>query len=240
MRELTGRDELLFITGEGPASRLVALLEELGAVGEETVRGWSMAAWEAELLDLRTRMSGPAVEAELHCPDCGEGVAVAFDLQDLPCQQPAPVSAPLPLSPFTVADLLALEDTGATGEEALAVLLASAARISKPAADEWLRGADRSAVLDALEVLASGLGLEMATRCAACDAPFTSVFDVALFMDAEMGLRAARLLGEVHLIASTYHWSESEILGLPHRRRQDYLGRILVERPLLVGSDAGA
>lgn len=36
------------------------------------------------------------------------------------------------------------------------------------------------------------------------------------------------LLSEVHLLASKYHWSESEILSLPWERRKKYL--VLVER----------
>ena len=52
-------------------------------------------------------------------------------------------------------------------------------------------------------------------------------FDVAAFLDGEMGARAARLLDEVHLLALSYHWSEAEILALPSDRRQDYLKRIL-------------
>ena len=55
---------------------------------------------------------------------------------------------------------------------------------------------------------------------------------MAEFLDTELRSRAATLLDEIHLIAMSYHWSETEILALPVSRRQDYLRRILAARTL--------
>ena len=41
---------------------------------------------------------------------------------------------------------------------------------------------------------------------------------------------ARRLLREIHLLATTYHWPEREILGLSHRRRLAYLLMIEADR----------
>jgi hypothetical protein len=242
VRELTGREELGFApgTGTGAAGRLAGLLSAVDAVPAETLRALPLADWEAMLLDLRVRVVGPAVHAELGCPDCGAGVAVDFDVRDLPREPPAPGPTPVPLAPLTVGDVLALEEAGAVGEDALAALLAAAGRIGTAEAAAVLHGPDRDDVVGALDTLASGLGLELGTRCTECESAITAAFDIPLFLDAELAARAALLLDEVHVLARTYHWSESEILGLPYGRRQEYLGRILVERPPALDVDAVA
>lgn len=43
----------------------------------------------------------------------------------------------------------------------------------------------------------------------------------------KMQKKTTRLLDEVHLLASHYHWSEAEIFRLPLARRRNYLQRIL-------------
>ena len=91
-----------------------------------------------------------------------------------------------------------------------------------------LAGPDREGWIAALETRAAGLGLELGTSCTGCGAAMVLPFDIAVFLDGEMGARASRLLDEVHLLASSYHWSESEILALPASRRQDYLKRVLM------------
>ncbi|SEK59377.1 hypothetical protein SAMN04515665_103128 [Blastococcus sp. DSM 46786] len=242
MRELTGQEELTFVpgTGTGPAGRLTALLSAVDAVPPESLRTLPLAAWEALLLDLRVQVVGPAVHAELRCPDCGAGVAVDFDAHDLPREPPAPRATPVPLAPLTVGDVLALEEAGTAGEAALSSLLAAAADIDADEAGARLHGAGRDQLLGALDTLASGLGLELGTRCTDCDAAITAAFDIPLFVDAELASRGARLLDEVHLLARTYHWSESEILALPYGRRQEYLRRILLERPPALDVDAVA
>jgi hypothetical protein len=60
--------------------------------------------------------------------------------------------------------------------------------------------------------------------CLACDGAFTALFDAGQFVQQEIGQPSDRLYREVHLLAYHYHWSEAEILALPPRARQRYLG----------------
>ena len=53
---------------------------------------------------------------------------------------------------------------------------------------------------------------------------------------------ARHTLREIHKIATTYHWPLSEILGLAHERRRDFLALMEEEEDLdlfgdLVGDD---
>lgn len=227
MRPLTGEDELACTGGPGPATRLLALLSRLGAVAEP--RALTLPAWEAALLDLRAALVGPQVEARVDCAACGTGAMLTFDSAALPREAPPLPAAPMPLHPLCAGDLADLEAAPA-GARGLGFLLARAARCATAEAEAALDGPEGAALAAALETLAGGLGIELAAACPACGAAVTAPFDVAAFLDAEMQARAGRLLDEVHLIASTYHWAEGAILALPVERRQAYLARILAAR----------
>jgi hypothetical protein len=230
VREITGRDEIGFRDGAGAGSRLAGLLAALGERGVGELRVLGLPDWEETLLALHVHLFGAQIEAELTCPHCGAGVLVAFDARELP-RGAAPVPrAPLALGALRLGDILDLEKSTARGEAALAFLLARSAEIGVDEAGMLLAGTDRAAFESALEALAAGLAIELGTSCADCAAPIAAPFDIAVFLDSEIGARSARLLDEVHLLASSYHWSEAEILGLPSSRRQAYLSRVLADR----------
>lgn len=228
MRTLTGQDELDCTAGPGPTTRLVALLSRLEAVTEP--RSLPLHGWESALLDLRAALLGPRVEVQVVCAACGAGAMLAFDTTALPREAMAVPASPLPLHPLCAGDLADLEATGLMGQEGLVFLLARAARCTAADAEAALSGAGAEALSAALETLAGGLGIELTTDCPSCGAAVAAPFDVAAFVDAEMQARAQRLLDEVHLIASTYHWAEEAILAMPVERRQAYLARILAAR----------
>jgi len=228
MRSLTGQDELECTAGPGPTTRMVALLSRLGVVAE--TRTLPLHEWESALLDLRATLLGPRIEAHVVCAACGAGAMLAFDTTALPREAMAVPALPLPLHPLSVGDLADLEATGLMGQEGLVFLLARAARCTAADAEAALSGAGAEALTTALETLAGGLGIELTTDCPSCNAAVAAPFDVAAFVDAEMQARAQRLLDEVHLIASTYHWAEEAILSMPDQRRQAYLVRILAAR----------
>ncbi|MDK3073550.1 hypothetical protein QO034_10540 [Sedimentitalea sp. JM2-8] len=224
MKQITGTDEMRFLGGGGgDAARLADLARRLGLIAEGDDPG--LPAWESCLLDLRRALSGPRVSAELTCPDCGEGVALIFGIDDLPrIASPAvETAAGAALRPLRLSDLVAVE---ASGGDRLAQLLARAAGRDSGWAAGVLAGPDRDGAVTALERAVSGLDLEIGTRCTECGSAIVSPFDVQAFVGAELEDAARRLLDDVHRIASTYHWSEQDILALPRSRRMAYLGRI--------------
>ena len=63
----------------------------------------------------------------------------------------------------------------------------------------------------------------LAMSCASCDHRWQGDFDISSFFWSEIEAWAARILHEVHILASTYGWREHDILALSPRRRQIYL-----------------
>ena len=231
MRELTGQDEMAFLDRfpGGVHTRLAGLAAAVGDMAPAALAGLDLAAWEDRLLGLRARLLGRRIEAEAQCPACGARVALIFSADDLPRE---PTSDAHGLGPLHLGDLLALEAEGLAGEAGLAALLAAATGATRVAAAAQLAGPERAALVAALETRAAGLGLELGTACTDCATAMTVPFDIARFLDDELAGRATRLLDEIHLIASAYHWSEAEILALPTGRRRAYLDRILATSAL--------
>jgi hypothetical protein len=232
VREITGRDELTCRSRPGPAARLTGLVAALSGDAEDAVRALSLLAWEERLLGLRGAVIGPRIEAELACPECGAGALLAFSAADLPREATPIPDAGMALHVLSAGDIADLETAGLAGEDALAFLLARAGRTNMRDAAEVLRGPRRTEILAALEALCAGLALVLRTQCIDCGLQIAAPFDVAVFFDTEIGVRAARLIDEVHVIATSYHWSEAEILDLPFARRQAYLARILGDSAL--------
>ena len=59
--------------------------------------------------------------------------------------------------------------------------------------------------------------------CPSCDNHWFAVFDILAFLWQEITTHARRILRDVHVLASAYGWSESEILALSAMRRRFYL-----------------
>jgi|AGTN01.1.fsa_nt_gi hypothetical protein len=211
MREITGGDEMAFRRAPGPVSRLIALAAALAGEEAEALRALPLPEWEGRLIDLHAHVLGPRLRAEVDCPACGGGVALDFPVGDLPREASAGPA-------LRAGDIADLEATGLSGDAATAFLRAGA-------------GAD-PVTEEALEAMVGGLDIDIACDCAECGAAIVLPLDVASFLDTALCARASRLLDEVHLIASHYHWAEAEILALPFPRRQDYVARILSERSL--------
>jgi hypothetical protein len=71
----------------------------------------------------------------------------------------------------------------------------------------------------ALESMAPEVALQMLAPCPHCQAENTLDLDPYQSLDSAPDA----LLSEIHVLASTYHWSQREILDLPRRRRRHYL-----------------
>jgi hypothetical protein len=68
--------------------------------------------------------------------------------------------------------------------------------------------------------------IRMSFKCPTCAAAFEESIDLPAFLWAEMAARAKRMLTEVHLLASAYGWSQSEILGLSAARREFFVDAV--------------
>ena len=69
--------------------------------------------------------------------------------------------------------------------------------------------------------------LRLGLTCVACGHAWQSPFDTASFLWTELDAWAARILREVHTLASAYGWTERDILSLSPGRRAQYLEMVI-------------
>jgi hypothetical protein len=82
----------------------------------------------------------------------------------------------------------------------------------------------------ALDRLAPSLVDDLAGNCPECGASISMRFDPLRYCLRELADQALSVFEDVHLLASVYHWGESEILALPRRRRAHYAEMARQER----------
>lgn len=90
--------------------------------------------------------------------------------------------------------------------------------------DRWL-----DSIEEVLEEADRLTALSLTTRCPFCDADNEIELDLETSLLNLLVTRQHGLLEDIHLLASTYHWSEEEIVRLPLSRRSFYIERITGE-----------
>ncbi len=165
--------------------------------------------------------------SQARCRPCGARFDFHLDYADLPVQE-AGEGYPLARVDMNGRPLHFRLPSGAD-QEILATLPEGEANdwlLGRLASEpEALAGPDPerlAAVEAALEAMAPGIVLRVAAQCPECGAD--NEVDLDPYRALSRGSEG--LLEEVHQIASHYHWSEADILGLPRRRRRHYLDMI--------------
>jgi len=190
---------------------------------------------DALLMAVRERNFGPRVETVARCPRCDEALELALDLAQLRAVQPPPGTAPgrlraggieveyRLLSTRDFQRAAAEADHGAARAALLAGAVIAAVRDGEPMAADALPGEVAEALAAQLELDDPLSDVRIAVHCPACAHAWAAPFDIAAFLIAEIRAHARRLLGEVHALASAYHWDERDILALSPARRLAYL-----------------
>jgi hypothetical protein len=62
--------------------------------------------------------------------------------------------------------------------------------------------------------------------CPGCSHQWQMILDILVFLWSEISIHARRLLGEVHILAFVYKWSEKDILSMSPVRRRYYLDMV--------------
>lgn len=120
------------------------------------------------------------------------------------------------------------EEIAARAGDPLSALLDACARPLRSGGRPASRLSPTEAALieDAVEGLLPAVPTEIATACPACG----QAARIGCDPYERVGCGDGRLVREVHALARAYHWSESEILGLPASRRRTYLQLVDRER----------
>lgn len=247
LRELSGFEEEWIARAVGTETVPVIchdlLARCLGPAGDppllqlEVVRALSLAERDWLLLQLRERSLGAEIRGEVRCAACERSLEVRFNTLDVsfePAAPAAPFEVPLPsgctavLRPLTAGDhehFASLVGLDAQGQTRAAL---SRAVVSKERSSDDLSPEDRTTLENALQTL-NPEGIRLDLECDHCGKMLTVPFDVCGFLLAEIRENGKSLLDDVHRLARTYHWSETEILRLPVQRRLSYLMRIEAE-----------
>lgn len=246
IREVGPEDDefLLETRDKAPGERAVGLLARClvnQSDREEIVRSLTIGDRETLLLHLRRLTIGDPLEALLRCPAevCGTQMDLELATDDLLVPPYADVRREYDLE---------LDREGAHHEIRFRLPTAGdlervvAVLDPEDGAGELLRGcilrATEDGVPETAEVLSSEIRLavgramidrdpqaelELDATCPACGGRFSALLDTATFFLRELDERATRLVRDVHVLASHYHWSERAILRMPATRRAQYL-----------------
>jgi hypothetical protein len=187
----------------------------------------SIGRRDASLLSLREATFGRTLEALANCPNCGTLLQIDLDAAQLYSTQPDRVELLVDEDGYRVEfrlpdsrdfDAIGAAPNVIVGRE---MLLERCITNGVPASilpeDVIQRVADVMADADPQG------DLRLAVDCPACGQHWEQILDVGTFFWNEVQSWAMRAFREVHQIASSYGWSEGEILAMSPWRRQVYL-----------------
>ena len=215
-----------------PAQRAVALAEASSAdQAGPPAADLPLGDRDHRLMLLRCQLFGTQVCGVDSCRECRAVLEVPFDLGSLAAGHTAAAEqvsvsfgdTVLRCRVLTTADLIAaaegsdlrggllarcVTDTGEDGRE-------------RPVLD--LPAPAIAEVMSALSAADPLADVRLAVTCGECGHHWDTAFDIASFLWAEICAAVERMLGDVHVLASAYGWSEAEVLAVGPRRRQYYL-----------------
>ena len=227
-----------------PSARALELLEtcfddEQGPPPAE----WALGTRNRRLMAVRQSLLGPEATGIADCPGCDAKLEVSFDFDELIAHADGSASDPAPVawedgllqcrSP-TTADVLAVSTLEGRAAQRLALLsrCVSMGEPGRPEDHGSPLDADVAAALPAavVEELAAVLSaadpladVQLSMTCADCGQSWQTAFDAVTFVWSELSAWVERTLGEVHVLACAYGWSEAEVLAVGRRRREYYL-----------------
>ncbi len=225
--------------------RMLALLSvALPEVDRERLRKLPIGQRDALLVRLRQRTFGHLVKGLVKCMRCDAPLTFELDLRSYDAVEHLQhrvrpqwltvhgydVLFRLPDS----TDFETVADRCMDAESARAMLLVrcvlEASRDGQSVAPVELSAAaveELGARMEELDPLAE---LPLGVSCERCGCPSLVLFDIGRFLWQDITRSAHQLLDEVHALATTYGWTEPQILSLSAARRRYYLEKTPAKR----------
>ncbi len=222
---------------------LILIIAAYPELDSDAVAKLSIGARDARLLQLQEWMFGSQLLNTAQCPQCGERVEWENKTTDLRIQVVSDDDMVEEFSlevdnyqlrfrlPNSTDIAVVLEATENDNKIIDTTALLKRCVISVDHGGKVCDSTDLPQhVLDALSQQIKKLDpqaeIRIALTCPECAHQWEVLFDIASFFWTEINNWAERTLRTVHRLASTYGWTEREILNLSPVRRQLYLGMI--------------
>ena len=199
---------------------------------------FSIGRRDAYLLTLREWLFGPQLVSLADCPGCGLRLQLDFDTNDIrtpPAVEPTDAYA-LAIADYDVRfrlpnsqDLAALPTSFDTNDARRFLLdrcLLQAVHGNQEQSIDQLPDQVLDAMVKQRAESDPQAQVQLDLTCPQCDCQWQANFDIISFLWTEINAWAARILREVHVLASTYGWREADILSMSPTRRQLYLDMI--------------
>lgn len=184
---------------------------------------------EVYLLRLREQLFGPRLECVADCPQCGAMLEFGFSAADIGASSYRPgcntwlADHGVEVKPLTLDALCRAQGNGKA-------LLAHAIDGKSP--EEQLDSPDAFSaemvdqVTEVLLELDPLMDIRLELDCSECGHRWSAPFDAASYLWGEIERWGRGMLQTIHFLASTYGWSEGEILAMSAWRRHRYLEMI--------------
>ena len=235
--------ELLRVWEEGqgePPYRQALLLLAAACPGEsaEEITNLSIGHRDARLLTLREWTFGPELTSLTACPACGVRLEFTLNVADIRVASSESTNPLLHLAfedfsiDFRLPNTRDLIEAGRCSdlEHMQRVMIGRCVRNAHKQDEELTAEYLPSRVVDAVAVKMAEADPQADTRlalsCPACHHRWQALFDIVSFFWSEIDTWAARILREVHILASAYGWREADILAMSPLRRRMYLGMV--------------
>lgn len=217
--------------GAARADLVTALLEACGGEGDAD-HWWAQplgARIAALLAVLRRSQGGDSLDLRLRCadPGCNEVFEIALPYVALQAPPPRAVACVLPgarqvqMRPATGDDLRRWRAAGAASGEAALQMMIDSLRLSGEAGVD-----DGPALAEAIATMDPLVDFSVSCHCPACGSEDEHAVDLESQALSRLALLQRALLRQVHIFASRYGWSESEVLAVAPARRARYLDLI--------------
>jgi hypothetical protein len=195
----------------------------------------SIGRRDALLIRLRESLFGSTFSSQTDCPQCGEKLELRFGAGEILVAESERDAKQLSVNVggYKIAYRLPNSlDIGAVIPErevaARRRLLLQRCILSAVADDDELAVDELpNPVVESIESHMAELdpqaNIEIDLSCLACRRSWLAPFDIASFLWTEINVWAKRILQEVHALATSYGWSERDILAMSPTKRQLYL-----------------
>lgn len=211
---------------QGPRRALAMLAAAEGNADCDQLAELPLAELNTRLFALRIATFGRRLEGFTLCTHCGASLEFGVDAAELQSSLTASTSSDArllrPMRPMTSADLLTCLSVE-SAEEMRRILLTRTTLHSDPAQSNGELPESLAELECAFEEVNANAQVLLELACGECGQSSIFDLDIAGFLWHELRTAASRLLQDVHTLASSYGWSEREILALPPARRSAYL-----------------